>query len=82
MADRDLTVPEIMKLYAAHACGYELTRRNFLKIWRGQGASYRIWMQHLHKGLRDTLRRNKVRESRVRLGFDAMADEQFYAPLD
>lgn len=82
MADRDLTVSDVMKLYAAHGCGYELTRKNFLKIWRGQGATYRIWMQHLHKGIRDSLRRNKVHESRVRLGFDAMNDDQFYAPLD
>jgi len=83
MADRDLRVPEFIKLYEAHGCQVYVTKKNFVIVNRMQGSGPpRRFSQHAHKGLKDTFRRRIVRYSRRRLGFDTMPDEEFYSPLD
>jgi hypothetical protein len=83
MADRDLRVPDFIKLYEAHGCEVYLTRKNFVIVNRHVNSGPpRRFSQHAHKGRKDIFRRRIVRFSRKRLGFDDMPDAEFYAPLD
>lgn len=82
MGDRTLSVPDFIKLYRAHGCEADINRNSFvIVVWR-QGAEYRRFSQHAHKGLRDKFGPFVVRRSRRHLGFDSMPDDRFYAPLD
>lgn len=71
-----------MKLYRAHGCQVEISRKGYVKVTRGSGKDYRYWMQHAHKGEQDKFSANILHQSRRRLGYETMPDTEFYAPLD
>jgi hypothetical protein len=82
MADRDLKIPEFIRLYQAHGCTAYITAKQKVIVQRAFDGVVISWTQHAHKGIRDTFRRNTVRQSRFRLRFHEMPDDEFYAPLD
>jgi len=83
MADRDLKVSDFMKLYRAHGCAVEITRKQFVKVARTlEDGTVVFWSQHAHKGTKDVFNRRVVRRSRVALHFAKMPDDDFYGPLD
>jgi hypothetical protein len=83
MADRDLRVPDFIRLYEAHGCSVKVTRKQFVKLTRRLAdGTVLFWAQHAHKGLKDVFNRRVVRRSRVELQFHEVPDDEFYAPLD
>jgi hypothetical protein len=82
MADRELTVLQTEKLFVAHGCTVEWTRKNFLKVARTVDGKRIWWVQHCHKGRKDKFDRRIVAKARRRLGFGDMPDDEFYTPLD
>jgi hypothetical protein len=81
MADRTLSVPDLIKLYRGHGCAAFINANGIVIVERTT-PEYRRWSQHAHKGLRDTFERRVVARSRKRLGFGSMSDADFYGPLD
>lgn len=82
MSDRDLKVPDFIRLYQAHGCTAYITGKQKVIVQRKFDGVVLSWSQHAHMGARDIFRRNIVRQSRFRLRFHEMPDSDFYAPLD
>ncbi len=82
MADRQLRVPDFVKLFKAHGCSAGINSNNIVVVSRTVAGGQRRFSQHAHKGVHDSFSNLIVRKCRRRMAFDTMPDDEFYAPLD
>ena len=78
MSDKDLPVGVFAKILRTF--GYTVEIRNGrIKVTK-QGSKVG-WQQHLHKGEKDTLRRDRVRAARRKIGLNPpqVTDDDFYS---
>lgn len=83
MPDQDLPVRRLMRILSSYGVFVEFTKNNFIKARRSfPGGEVVYWMQHCHRGLRDTIPRLTAHAARRRLRLrqeDGIPDSEFYS---
>lgn len=83
MGDADLSVGELTRILQALGCSVEFTKTGYFKASRRLPDGQTVfWMQHCHKGPRDTFRKHVVRVARRSLRLlekDGTTDKSFYS---
>jgi hypothetical protein len=83
MADTDLPVRRLIRILSALGAQVEFTRNGFIKAVRTLPDKFVVcWMQHCHRGIKDTIPRHTVRVARRTLRLleaDGTTDDRFYS---